>query len=200
MARGTGIAERQRPTPVQPPLTGRLQAFQQDLKNRDALDLFQTWVLRGVPVVYTDDVYQRLKKTIATRLSLNLVDVIMIGSAKLGFSLTSAPRFKLFSGTSDVDISIISPRLFEELWNQAHRFSTALRNPNDFYENLFLGRIHPNTVAPSNDTFRFRELQELQDYLNQQAVYGRNSKHILVLRSWEVFQRTQCEVIEACRG
>ena len=199
-AQGRSLLREQSYSEVEAALKARLVEFQEQLQVGDAFELFQKWVVAGVPVVCSDEAYQRLKRMVATRTGTNLNEVLMVGSAKLGFSLTSSPRFKLFSDVSDVDISVVSPNLFNSLWDQARRSSTALRNPRDFHENLFLGRIFPKSVAPSNETYLFRELQDLEDELTRESAFGRNEKHILVLKSWDVLEQTQREVIEACRG
>ncbi len=62
--------------------------------------------------------YDKFKKYIAKKLDVHYNNVGIAGSAKLGFSLNPQKDYKAFDETSDVDIIIVSQRLFYEFWKQ----------------------------------------------------------------------------------
>lgn len=72
---------------------------------------------RGIPRV--DTTYQTLKNDVAHALDINPKEVSLIGSGKLGFSVAPGKLFREFrKGRSDLDLAIVSSRMFEEVWKQ----------------------------------------------------------------------------------
>jgi hypothetical protein len=67
-----------------------------------------------------------LKKIISEHLNISFNNIIMVGSAKTGFSFAAYKCLKVFIAESndanekesDIDIALISPTLFDELWKE----------------------------------------------------------------------------------
>jgi hypothetical protein len=78
--------------------------------------------------------YDEFKKYIAKKLDVHYNNVGIVGSAKLGFSLNPQKDYKAFDETSDVDIIIVSQRLFYEFWeqylNDSYNLTTRIKNIN----------------------------------------------------------------------
>lgn len=78
--------------------------------------------------------YDEFKKYIAKKLDVHYNNVGIAGSAKLGFSLNPQKDYKAFDETSDVDIIIVSQRLFYEFWkqylNDSYNLTTRIKNIN----------------------------------------------------------------------
>lgn len=70
-------------------------------------------ILGGIPAVFGNDqaAYDRFRKRIATKFGVSPQDVIIVGSARLGFSYRKQTVFSL---ESDVDVAIVSEKLFDE--------------------------------------------------------------------------------------
>lgn len=59
------------------------------------------------------------------------IDIRVVGSAKLGFALFQKklksgavlPRFRQFGPNSDIDLAIISPKIFEILWDEISAYA-----------------------------------------------------------------------------
>lgn len=64
------------------------------------------------------DKYNQFKKYIAKRLNVHYNNIGIAGSAKLGFSLNPKKNFKDFDESSDVDIIIVSEKLFNKFWTE----------------------------------------------------------------------------------
>lgn len=101
---------------------------------RDKFDDVLTDVLLSEYAKHVDSTKQEIiKKRIAETYNVNPEDVglIIVGSAKLGFSIIEKklpggailPRYRSFSGTSDIDIAIISPQIYELIWDELSKYS-----------------------------------------------------------------------------
>jgi len=104
--------------------------FKGKLRDKSISDLVivQRYITHEPPFVFggDDDKYFKLKKTIAEKFALNPQDVIMIGSAKLGFSISPLKRWQPFRDESDIDMVIISPDIFDRFWKELYDFNIKL--------------------------------------------------------------------------
>jgi hypothetical protein len=80
---------------------------------------------RHVSLVSVEHIRRRLSETFSC--SLDDVHVYIVGSAKLGYSLTEgrgptagAPkaRFRNFTALSDIDVAVYSPVIFDTIWGE----------------------------------------------------------------------------------
>ena len=62
--------------------------------------------------------YDEFKKYISKKLGVHYHDIGIAGSGKLGFSLNPSKKFKSFDDESDIDIIVVSSKLFNEFWEQ----------------------------------------------------------------------------------
>jgi hypothetical protein len=93
-------------------------------------EIVQRCITHGTSYVFSedDDKYFELKKIIANQFNLNPENVIMIGSAKLGFSIVPFKLWKSFDEESDIDMVIISESIFDEFWHDLYDFNLELMN------------------------------------------------------------------------
>ena len=71
----------------------------------------------ATPAVWSTDVqYVRWRHEVAKRLDVDPTGVQLVGSARLGYSLSPQKNFKLFDDQSDLDIAIISHDIFDAAW------------------------------------------------------------------------------------
>lgn len=79
--------------------------------------------------------YDEFKKYIAKRLNVHYNNIGIAGSAKLGFSINPQKDYKDFDDKSDMDIIIVSEKLFNEFWheylNDSYNPTTRINNIND---------------------------------------------------------------------
>lgn len=77
------------------------------------------WILEHPPFIFEDSIEEYLswRESIAQQLKIDPHDIIITGSASLGFSLNPNKNFKSFDSKSDVDISIISSLYFNIAWH-----------------------------------------------------------------------------------
>ena len=105
-------------------INNRIERFQSILEGHENEKVIvQKYIVHGTPYVFKDDEgkYFDLKCEIANFFSRNYKinehynNIHMVGSAKIGFSIAPKKLWKPFSLESDIDIAIISTRLFEHL-------------------------------------------------------------------------------------
>lgn len=73
------------------------------------------WIGEGIPYGFRDTpaVYEEIRNWLGKKLEIDPRDVTLIGSARIGFSMSPGVEFgRSFSEKSDLDISIISEQLF----------------------------------------------------------------------------------------
>ncbi len=120
-------------------LTITLDELKNDVITLDARDSFKkyilgdnNWYFENVLDISPDEIVVATKafsKIIANEFNVNAENVIMVGSAKIGYSLAPSPKddresklFKAFSvegverKPSDIDVAIISESLFNNFW------------------------------------------------------------------------------------
>lgn len=111
--------------------------------------------------VFTNAEEACLRGKIARHLDIKIHEVLIVGSAQIGCTLTrKAPKPKLgiperpplspFCDTSDIDIAIISSRLYVEYWQQVFECSLSSDWP-EFtrYKNYhFRGWMRPDLLPP----------------------------------------------------
>lgn len=78
----------------------------------------EVWIFKSTFGDRWFEQYDKFKKYVAQKLGVHYNNIGIAGSAKLGFSLNPKKNFRNFNDTSDVDIIIVSQRLFNEFWEQ----------------------------------------------------------------------------------
>lgn len=138
------------------------------LNGEDELnDFCRKLVLHGIPYVFNarEHDYYEFRKKIANNFDVSFHEVYITGSAKLGFSPFKGKEFDL---DSDIDVAIISSRLFEEIMWSINKYQldyrASRRTPDiyeikkyhDFLEYTALGWIRPDKLPVS---FQMKELK-----------------------------------------
>ena len=89
------------------------------ISDESRLELFcSEYLFECVPYIFSGDStgYFRWKATLADRLGVDPRDLILIGSAAVGFSLDPDKNLREFDDASDVDVAVLSQRHFDIAW------------------------------------------------------------------------------------
>lgn len=89
------------------------------------------WITEGAPFAFSQcpEVYENLRGWLGCRLNIHPKEITLIGSARLGYSLSPPPAYgKPFGRDSDLDLSIISGDLFKRLCSAFSDFNHDYRN------------------------------------------------------------------------
>lgn len=136
--------------------------------DRNSVDrIMNKYLLFGIPYLYKDDesTYFELKEEISEHFNIQQTQVYVVGSAKLGFSISPQKRFKDLDEDSDIDVAIIDEKLFDEYWKRVYSLNIDLisRSEDDdkkykrFIDYLFRGWVRPDYFPGkmSNEWFEY---------------------------------------------
>ncbi len=181
----------------------RISMFKSDLEQYDDEEMIQKYFEHSlVPAVMSEDDYFQLKKEIANHFTLHPSEVIMVGSAKLGFTIKPQSKYRKFGDSSDIDIAIISEELFENIWRAVFEYKNDVKywgKEQKFKDYLFRGWIRPDLLPHAK---RFELAQDWWDFflnLSSSGQYGPYRIRAGLYYSRYFFEPYQTICINACR-
>jgi hypothetical protein len=132
-----------------------LEEFKTILTNNevDSRRIVRRHLIHGDPFFFKDnlDSFISLKEEIADKFNLHPHNVLMVGSAKLGFSISPDNNWKIFSDDSDIDMVLVSERAFQSVWKELFLFNSNIArhqreedNFTKFKNYFFRGWIRPD--------------------------------------------------------
>lgn len=144
----------------------------------DQVGVLRSFIVEGVPAFFsrTPTLYDTLRRYIADTLGLPADDVTIVGSARIGYSLSPPPAYGTpFSANSDLDFAAVSRQLFEGLvavFDQWKADVAAGReNPRNAREHTFweanLDNLPSNIENGLLDTYKLPNRYELAIKVNQ---------------------------------
>lgn len=143
-------------------MTPDILLFKKDLKSCDIRDVFRKYIVTDKCYALTDDQQMRLRTEISNHFNIEYNNIIIVGSAKLGFSIKPKRRFCNFCDESDIDIAIISKELFETIWFEVSNYFSSSGEYEKGEEYCFYlaknGWIRPDKLpnyATKEDWFEF---------------------------------------------
>jgi len=196
-----------------------LTRFKADLAVLSASAMFDRYVNPDECRGLVDVDHLALRERISARFQVDLRSVVIVGSAKIGFTLVTKkarrdqaarPMFSPFYEGSDVDVAIISDRIFDEIWKDCLLFWHSSGYSDDygywrdrgvdFRSYHFRGWMRPDKL-PTGGRFNYRN--EWFDFflqLTSERAAGDYPVKAGVYRE-EFFLRTYQHVaLEQCRG
>ena len=86
----------------------------------------------GVPRAFAKcpSVYEFIRRWLSAQMGIHVKQITLLGSARMGYSLSPYKFGKKFSSNSDLDLSIISECIFNILQKEADRFIHDYKNMN----------------------------------------------------------------------
>lgn len=106
----------------------------------DCLRIVRKYIIHGTPYVFKEreDDYFEFRDHIANNFKMNFHEVLILGSAKLGYSYH---KDSVFSAESDIDVALVSQNLFErfceDICNYQYEKSKALFTTNQEEEKQY---------------------------------------------------------------
>jgi len=102
--------------------------FRAALDGHDDAEIVEQWLMSPGARYVSDEAILYIARTLSAAFRVQLEDVWIgiTGSAKLGFALTekrrkdaqSLPRYRSFSAHSDIDVAVVSPKIFNSIWQE----------------------------------------------------------------------------------
>lgn len=159
-----------------------LERLREKNSEEELYDFCRKYILHGTPYVFkgNDDDFYEFRKRIAKNFDIPFHEVYVTGSGKLGFSPF---KNKQFDFDSDIDIAIISPRLFSSIMKDISSYQMQFRQNrrvvresellmyHDFLEYVALGWIRPDKLPTS---FRMKTFKNNWFGFFQSISYGKS--------------------------
>jgi hypothetical protein len=187
----------------------RLKAFQADL-TRPSWEIVHKHILTGLPVALSPDDYFALRHEVAVHFDVHPVEVVLVGSCKTGFSLTdklqkNRPRFSKLKPGSDLDLVVVSTRLFEQLWDAVFDYSRIAlafsKSPEgaEFQSMLFRGWIDPRGLPPGRRFELSNRWVQFFDGFGRNRRFGNRRASARVYRDWSRLAAYQQIAVDQCK-
>ena len=183
-------------------IVNMIRLFNEELANHDALHVVRKKIIHGRTYILDDDKYYDLKSEISEAFKIHPNEVIIVGSAKLGFSIAPHKQYQQFSNSSDIDVAVISSHFFDNIWESIHRYNDSggyhERLP-DFRQYLFNGWIRPD-LLPTSETFSFAK--QWWEFFNDISQAGRYSSIKIrggLYKNWYYLESYQIRGVSACK-
>lgn len=103
-------------------------------------ELVDRYIWFGTPAIFQDNeqTYFDLRKEIADFFLINNMDnIVVVGSAKLGFSIAPRKEFRDITDDSDIDVAIIDDELFNTYWEKLYDFNINIKNRTETEDQLY---------------------------------------------------------------
>ncbi len=178
-----------------------MERFKKDLGRISIGEIVQKHITSGSCYVLEEGKYFDLKNQVATHFKIHPTEVIMVGSGKLGFSIVHEKRYRPFGDTSDLDLAIISPDLFDTIWRLVYEY----RNQGGYWDGervfkdyLFRGWIRPDKLPPS-DLFEIgKNWWDFFRNLTKTNAFGPYKISAGLYRSWYFLESYQSICTNGC--
>ena len=172
------------------------EEFEDLLRTRSLDYIVETHLFSGMPFSFSDrpEVHRQMVKKISRGLQVPREDICIVGSGRIGFSLSPNNFGDPFNQYSDLDVVVVSPLLFDPSWldiltNRRTRWSLLRERTQEHLKEhqerhyIYRGWINPSFVAEALGigeqwVTTFNELSQIP-YLSSRSVQGR------LYRSWE---------------
>ncbi len=180
------------------------------LKERRQKELIDQHLVTGLPFVFRDapSAYQDFVGTLSAQFRTPVLDITVIGSARIGFSLDPDNFGAPFGKASDLDTVIVNAAMFDVAWFQLYnlgrrRFSLERKVKLAFEDhrtnNVFFGFIVPKELpgVVSLSNLWFNVIREVGGRIRALAGHEINGR---LYRTWDhvrAHQRYSLEAIAA---
>ena len=149
----------------------------------------------------SQDKYFDLRSEIADHFQLHPNEVLIVGSAKLGFSIVPKKRYRPFCDESDIDVAIVSSKLFDEIWETVFSYwheDGPWPEYDDFIEYFFRGWIRPDKLPRSNVVQVRRDWWEFFQKVTRSGMYGDYNIAGALYKSWFFLEHYQGICVQEC--
>ena len=178
-----------------------LNAFRADLQVLSSIQVTRKHLIYGDCCVLSTDQYFDLRAEVAEHFELHPNEVLVVGSAKLGFSIVPRKRYRAFSDESDIDVVLVSQILFEKIWEAVFKFwddRGYWERQREFERYLFRGWMRPDKLPPAR-SFSIREdWFEFFQALASSGKYGDSKISGALYKSWYYLESYQNICVEYC--
>ena len=171
----------------------KYKTFRDAIDSERNADIVQRYILDQFPFCFHDnpEAFWNLRTEVCRNLDIHPQDVAIVGSAKLGFSLSPKRLGEPFGEASDIDLLIVSEDLFEKIWLELikYRETVVFKLRPDLQSRfkelqriLFFGLLRMDKL--SNDFDFAKKYWELFNALSVDPAYGPRPVRAAIYKSW----------------
>ncbi len=169
------------------------QEFRQRITSITSREIVQTLILDGHPYCFEHNLqlYYDFRSKICDEFGIHPQNFVVVGSAKMGFSLAPDKYGRKFSHNSDIDVVLVSEDLFRELWLSLLDFRGRVLGTldkryrdrfNDLQHQFFYGMIRFDKIT---DHFPYaKKWWSFFNTLSRDAKFGPRRVRGTVFQSW----------------
>ncbi len=179
----------------------RVESFKGDLAIQTTLQIIRKHVIFGDCAVMSQAQYFDLRSEVAEKYEVHPNEVLVVGSAKLGFSIAPGKRYRQFTDTSDIDVVIVSARLFDQIWKAVHHYweqGGYWERSAQFKAYLFKGWIRPDKLPPARSFELANDWWEFFNFLSSNGKYSVYKIAGALYREWYFLEAYQGRGVSAC--
>ncbi len=193
------------------------QGIKEDLLNVSVKDFYMKYLLRAdnwyfERILQIDEkevlhAVDDFKMIVSEAMSIGFSSVVMVGSAKTGYSLSPKKFLKQFvdegEKKSDIDIAIISPYLFEHFWKLFRQSYDVTKERLYQYISRAIYRGYISDQDIKNIEECRKEWIELSRKSTQQLqikLYFKHAIHYRIYRDWKDMEEYHIQAIERLKG
>lgn len=186
-----------------------IQCIKDDLVRFTEKEFFSKYYLRSANWYFKEkmqldideqhDMLGKLKLIIVDCIPVSFNNIQIVGSSILGCSLSPKKAFREFQDTSDIDIALISPELFSELWREIrHSYSTKLKSVYGYLiKSIYRGYLNEKDLLKIPSVrMLWREGSVLSKKKIREEIGIPNEITYRLYRSWEDFEDYQIDSIQ----
>jgi hypothetical protein len=180
----------------------KIKTFRADLPQLDVNSLVQRHITYGECFALSADQYFALKQCISHQFGIHTTEVLVVGSAKLGFSIAPNKRYRPFGESSDIDVALCSSQLFDDIWSDVFKYwarGESWPGLDDFRKYLFRGWMRPDKLPPSNSFPRSKEWWEFFRKLAAKGEFGPYKITGALYKSWDFLESYQQKCVGDCK-
>ena len=99
-------------------------------RTEDRLAIARQWLSEGIPFAFQEcpAIYESLRSWLSRKLDVEAKEISLTGSARLGSSLKNKNFGRAFRPESDLDLFIVSKKLFQSMCDDFLRWSSDFQN------------------------------------------------------------------------
>jgi hypothetical protein len=179
-----------------------LQIFRQDLLTISTEEIVQKHITSGECFTMPNYSYFELKKRVSSFFHLHINEIVVVGSAKLGFSIVPFKRYRHFGDHSDIDVVICSISLFDQFWIDVFNFwlrGEIWDEIDQFRKYLFRGWIRPDKLPPSKSFSKSLDWWEFFRSLSATGDFGPYKISGAIYKTWHFLESYQAQCVIECQ-
>lgn len=176
--------------------------FKEELKGMSASELVQKKLIFGECQILDKERYFLLRLKVARNFNVHPNEVLVVGSAKLGFSIAPHKKYRHFGNESDIDVVIVSEKLFSSIWTgvySAWKDKVIWESEIEFKKYLFQGWIRPDKLPPSNKFDIAKKWWEFFREITYTNEFGPYKITGALYKDWEFLEGYQNFAVQYCK-